>query len=414
MKIKIGYQGVEYSNNYFAAIEFAKTQHLNDFELIPLISSANVVNALEKKSIDFGLMATQNNTVGIVNESFEATLNKPLELVDTVILSINHTIFLKNENIIPSDIKQIISHEMALKQCKDTLSELFPTAKLISASDSAITAELLATDYYDENTAIICNMNAGIKYNLYPFKKNAEDSSENQTEFRLYKIRENFQNNSIMRRILFFMFDNKFVDFSLKIGLILLIFSGFYIKEYFNWTNLDFALNIGPILVTFFYFVTSKKFQTEIKDDALVGYWIYNAVSENSIDDNKQRYVVPRMVKITKEDGIFNFTGYIADSSSSTFFETYKTVVSERGKKKGTIIYWYKVKDINTAKYRFSGVAFLDWRLKNESEIITKMEGEYFGNETKDKGSLQYIRISKKEFDHIKKLIFLSPSTKLQ
>nr|WP_259411805.1 prephenate dehydratase domain-containing protein [Coxiella burnetii] len=52
----IGIQGTKGSFSEIAAQEFAKTQHIDDFAVKYLISSENVLRAIENKEIDFGIL----------------------------------------------------------------------------------------------------------------------------------------------------------------------------------------------------------------------------------------------------------------------------------------------------------------------------------------------------------------------
>src|ERR1700755_2143862 len=129
-KTRIGYQGVEYSHNYFASLKFAEKAGLSDYELVPLITPKNVVNALNTGRITFGVMALQNNLAGVVHSSLKAITNEPLEMVDTRVEQINQSVFKKRKDIKNDAIRKVISHEMALKQCANNIRALFPNAEI--------------------------------------------------------------------------------------------------------------------------------------------------------------------------------------------------------------------------------------------------------------------------------------------
>ena len=80
--MKIGYQGDIGSNSEEAVRLFVEKLNIRDFELIPLISSKNVVNYLAEGKIDFGVCAVYNSIGGIVLETKEATDSLDLIIKD--------------------------------------------------------------------------------------------------------------------------------------------------------------------------------------------------------------------------------------------------------------------------------------------------------------------------------------------
>ena len=183
--MKIGFQGVLFSNSEEAAIQFAKTHGLKTNQFIPLITSQNVVSALINKKIDYGVLAIQNKIAGIVKETTDA-LTENIEPIDSLYLPIHHALFKKNKN---SKIDFIASHIQALNQTKEYRRKNLPTIKEIESEDSAISAKKLSTGIYPENYAVICKKNAGEFYNLFLIDENIEDDKENETLFGLFKLK---------------------------------------------------------------------------------------------------------------------------------------------------------------------------------------------------------------------------------
>ena len=183
--IKIGFQGDIGSNSEEASRKFTQELNIENAVYIPLITSQNVVDALENKKIDFGVMAITNNSAGIVIETQKA-LTKKIKLLKTTDLHIHHSLFTKNKN---DQIKFVASHIQALNQTKSTRQKLIPNAIEIECTDTAHAAKMLAEGKYPNTYAVICRKNAGLNHNLFLLAQNIEDNPENKTTFGLFKLK---------------------------------------------------------------------------------------------------------------------------------------------------------------------------------------------------------------------------------
>lgn len=189
-KIIVGYQGISGSNTQEAAKQILLKMGINHtvYELVPLICSKKVIASLKNKEIDYGVIAMQNNVGGVVQESFEAIKNENLHLVSTEALLIKHSAFKKRKEIRNEDIRLVISHEQALKQCKNNIARLFPNAQTEAVEDTATAAKYLSEGIYDEHTVAICKIEAGIMYNLYLEKEEIQDRPDNETRFAMFRL----------------------------------------------------------------------------------------------------------------------------------------------------------------------------------------------------------------------------------
>jgi len=183
--IKIAYQGVEGSNSQEAAISLASSYGIQEYELIPMISSIGVVEALKTRKAHYGVMASYNHIVGWVIESEEALRNYNYRVVQACTNPIHHYLYsLKDEKP-----KRIASHIQALKQCKNNLKTLYPECELIEVEDTALAAKYLAEGKLDKDTAVLCHQKAGEMYGLHLLKANLEDGKTNATDFIMIKER---------------------------------------------------------------------------------------------------------------------------------------------------------------------------------------------------------------------------------
>ena len=185
--MKIGYQGIKGSNSERAAKKLKKEMHLDAFELIPLLSSSNVVKAIKNKDVEYGVLAVRNSRGGLVKESVEAIISTDLDLVLAKDFRIHHNLYVLDKTIKLDDIEVIASHPQAIKQCEKYIEKTFNKAKIINSPDTAYAAKALANGAYTKNTAVLCRKDAGEKNGLYKLAKHVEDRIDNRTEFHLYK-----------------------------------------------------------------------------------------------------------------------------------------------------------------------------------------------------------------------------------
>ncbi|MFA6710375.1 MAG: prephenate dehydratase domain-containing protein [Candidatus Methanomethylophilaceae archaeon] len=188
MAIKIGYMGLPFSNSEEAALEFAKSNNWTDYELLPLISSKDVVLSLENKESDFGVVASNNIGAGPVIETELALKGKDnIELLQTSIVHIHHCVFVRKKDVV---IQTLASHVQALLQTKNTLKKLYPNTDRLEVEDTALAAKMLSEGLLPDSCAVICKKDAGEFYDLILEHENVEDRKDNLTTFTLLKMRK--------------------------------------------------------------------------------------------------------------------------------------------------------------------------------------------------------------------------------
>lgn len=185
--IRIGYQGIKNSNSEEAAKKLVLKLNIKDYQLIPLVSSFNVLDNVFNGNIDYGVIAYENCRGGKVKESVQAIKFIKLNEVDEIILPIHHFLFVKNEKVKKEDLTAIASHPQAFVQCQDNLSKNYPNVKLIQDEDTATAARKLKIDLFNEFTGVLCRKNAGFNNDLFLMDSYLEDRSDNTTTFKIYK-----------------------------------------------------------------------------------------------------------------------------------------------------------------------------------------------------------------------------------
>lgn len=182
----IGYQGVEGSNSERAALEFAQKSKFNSYQLLPLVSSFNVLDNVIKKRVDYGVIAVRNSSGGTVEESKIVLDHLNIQKKDEVTIPIHHFLFVKDENVTLEDIDSLASHPQAFKQCKTTLETTYENLTLIDDEDTATAARKLSLGILERNFGVLCRKNAGEMNGLYLLRSNLEDRPDNKTTFEVY------------------------------------------------------------------------------------------------------------------------------------------------------------------------------------------------------------------------------------
>lgn len=185
--IKIGYQGIENSNNHIAAEKYVETEKLTDFVLIPLTSSKNVVSSLLAGEIELGIMAILNSSIGEVRETKEAMNGYELNEISRIEFPIIHAAFKLNGEINNDAVKFVASHEAALAQCRENINKRYPNAEPQAIKNTGLGPAMLTGGELDPLSVILCPPKAGEKFGLYQDHQNLSDKESNITTFGVFK-----------------------------------------------------------------------------------------------------------------------------------------------------------------------------------------------------------------------------------
>jgi prephenate dehydratase len=118
-------------------------------------------------------------------QTFEALKNKE---ADYLVMAIeNH--FLTLPGVKFEDIKTVISHPIALRQCVDFIDE-YPQLKVVESNDTAACAKRVH-DQQLTDTAAIANSLAAKLYNLEIMERRIESNKKNFTRFLIFTNHEN-------------------------------------------------------------------------------------------------------------------------------------------------------------------------------------------------------------------------------
>jgi chorismate mutase / prephenate dehydratase len=145
---------------------------------LPLPSVDEVFHEVESGSVDFGVVAIENSTEGMVINTLDRFLNTSVKICGEVELRIHQ--FLMGRMGSLAEIRRICSHQQALAQCRLWLDEHLPEIERVPVASNAEGARR-ARD--EQGTAAIAGAAAAQVYGLTVLAPQIEDRPDNTTRF---------------------------------------------------------------------------------------------------------------------------------------------------------------------------------------------------------------------------------------
>ena len=165
--------------------EAAARRRWPDLQALPCRDVKDVVSAVRRGEADAGCLPIENSLIGSVTTTYdllqEAFGDGSLRLTHEVLHPVHHTIMALPGAPL-SGIRRVLSHPVALGQCRIWLSEHLPEAELVSAWDTAGSAEIVAREN-NPILAAIAARPAADAHGLVPLAERIEDDPSNQTRF---------------------------------------------------------------------------------------------------------------------------------------------------------------------------------------------------------------------------------------
>jgi prephenate dehydratase len=155
------------------------------FDLLPCDTFDAATGAVVQGLADFAVIPVENLIAGPVHAALDALAGAP-ELVQIAEhqLPVRHAL-LGLAGATVGDIREALSHQMALKQCGRFFAE-HPRIKPVEAHDTAGAARMVAIRR-DPKVAAIAGAWAAERYGLVVIMDGLQDHSENFTRFVLVK-----------------------------------------------------------------------------------------------------------------------------------------------------------------------------------------------------------------------------------
>jgi chorismate mutase / prephenate dehydratase len=137
-----------------------------------------VFRATEAGSADFGVVAIENSTEGVVARSLDLLLQSPLVVVGETSLLVQHNLLRSTPSL--DGITSVAAHPQALAQCQHWLSQHLPQAERHAVSSNAEGARLAAGA---PSVAALASERAASMFGLHVVQRAVQDEAHNRTRF---------------------------------------------------------------------------------------------------------------------------------------------------------------------------------------------------------------------------------------
>ncbi|MDR2475619.1 MAG: prephenate dehydratase, partial [Bacteroidales bacterium] len=185
---KIAIQGIAGSYHDIAARKYFENEEIG---IIACKTFADVFTAVKNDEASIAMMAIENTIAGSLLPNYELLRQSDLRIFGEYKLRISHTFSaLPNQTL--DDIREVISHPIAIMQCQDFLNTL-SKVKVIQGDDTATIARDISKASISGQAAI-CSQEAAEHYGLQILEKGIETNKRNFTRFLLMADHWNVDN----------------------------------------------------------------------------------------------------------------------------------------------------------------------------------------------------------------------------
>ncbi len=140
-----------------------------------------VFSAIDKGLCRYGVLPIENSTAGSVNRVYDLMLEHNFYIVKSTRIKVDHCLLAK-DGVDVSEIREIFTHEQAIRQCADFLASLGPDVKITACENTAVAAKLVAESDRRDVAALASRQTAKL-YGLRCLRSAAQDSANNYTRF---------------------------------------------------------------------------------------------------------------------------------------------------------------------------------------------------------------------------------------
>lgn len=163
-----------------AATIWASRDHITG--TLPLSTISSIAESARDGRVEFGLLPFENSIGGFVGETQKLLLAADLgwRIIGDITIPISNNLLVK-PGTKASDLKKVISHPEALKECAKWLKTNFPELAQEEVSSTAAAAEAVSKG--DGTIAAIASPAAASVYQLQILFSNIEDDRSNATNF---------------------------------------------------------------------------------------------------------------------------------------------------------------------------------------------------------------------------------------
>ncbi len=140
-----------------------------------------VFSAIDKGLCRYGILPIENSTAGSVNKVYDLMLEHNFYIVKSTRIKVDHNL-LAPEGVALSDIREIYTHEQAIRQCEAFLGSLGPDVKITACENTAVAAKMVA-ESGRRDVAALGSRHCAQLYGLRSLTAAAQDNGNNYTRF---------------------------------------------------------------------------------------------------------------------------------------------------------------------------------------------------------------------------------------
>lgn len=185
LPVKVAIQGELGSNSHMAALamlENTPDAEIAGVQIAPCATSAEVFDRVVSGSVDSAVLPIENSLHGSVAEHYDLLLAQPVRIARETLLRVRHNLIAR-PGVAPADIKRVMSHPVALSQCRRWLAE-HPWFEVVHFYDTAGSVKHLMAEKLDDTAGIAPEL-AARQYGAEVLVTGIEDHAENYTRFHL-------------------------------------------------------------------------------------------------------------------------------------------------------------------------------------------------------------------------------------
>ena len=193
---RIAIQGERGSNSHMAALAMfhpieprtpGGDPGLGEIEIVACGASSEVIEALMSDAADAAVLPIENSLHGPVAEHYDLLLEHPVRIDGEGLLRVRHNL-IAAPGVKLEQIRQVLSHPVALSQCRSFLAEFARTngARAMPFYDTAGSVKHLMEGRL-RDTAGVAPMLAAKEYGAEILRTGIEDHAQNFTRFHLLR-----------------------------------------------------------------------------------------------------------------------------------------------------------------------------------------------------------------------------------
>jgi prephenate dehydratase len=157
-------------------------------EIVPCALSAEVLERLTAGSVDAAVLPIENSLHGSVAEHYDLFLQHPVHIVRESLARIRHNV-IAAPGVALADIRRVLSHPVALSQCRRWLTAHAAQIEVVPFYDTAGAVKHLMQEGLRDTAAIAPEL-ASRQYGAALLVPGVEDHPENYTRFYLLETGE--------------------------------------------------------------------------------------------------------------------------------------------------------------------------------------------------------------------------------